>query len=352
MIGAGIEFVNHKFQRFFYRVSDTVAEVASKRLLPLFRVGQRMPEPLRSIAVLATVVVLAASLVYLSGCSLKSKRDPFAGIGSPMYKGEGPLPKGGGRYEVGIPYEVAGLWFYPKEDPSYDEKGVASWYGKQFHRRMTSNGEWFDMDYLSAAHTTLPLPSYAKVTNLANGRELVVRINDRGPFVNDRIIDLSRKSADALDFRNKGKTAVRVQYIGPAPLNDQGSHLAAMNRELVRGTPLDRMIAAARERNSGDTELSLAMADAKPKLSQASALQVAGGEYFIQVGAFADIRNAERARTNLAELGEVQVTPVSAGLKTLYRVTLGPIADSSAEGALSEVQAQGHRDARLLVARN
>ncbi len=352
MIRVSIEFLSDRLQPFLYRVSDTVTGAASKRLLPFFRVGQRMPETLRSIAALATIAVLAGSLVYLSGCSFKSKRDPFAGIGSPMYKGEGPLPKGGGRYEVGVPYEVAGLWFYPKQDPSYDKEGTASWYGKQFHRRMTSNGEWFDMDYLSAAHTTLPLPSYAKVTNLANGRELVVRVNDRGPFVGDRIIDLSRKSADALGFRNKGTTAVRVQYIGPAPLNDQGSHLAAMNEELARGTPIDRMIAAAGEGDTGDTELSLAKAVAQPRLSQASALKVATGEYFIQVGAFANISNAERARTSLSELGDVQVTPVSAGLKTLYRVTLGPISDSSAEGALSEVQAQGHHDAKLLSARN
>ncbi|MDP9137370.1 MAG: septal ring lytic transglycosylase RlpA family protein [Pseudomonadota bacterium] len=312
-----------------------------------------MPETLRSIAALATIVLLAASLVYLSACSTKSKRDPFAGIGSPMYKGEGPLPKGGGRREIGIPYEVAELWFYPKEDPSYDKTGVASWYGKQFHRRMTSNGEWFDMEYLSAAHTTLPLPSYAKVTNLGNRHEIVVRINDRGPFVDDRIIDLSRKSADALGFRKQGTTAVRVQYIGPAPLNDQGSHLAAMNRELKRGTPVDQLIAAAGEGMPEEpTQVSLVAAAPQPQWVEASALKVADAGYFIQVGAFSNFGNAERARTNLADLGTVQVTPVSSGVKTLYRVTLGPLAVSSAEDALSQVQAQGHHDARLLGVRN
>jgi rare lipoprotein A len=302
---------------------------------------------------MATIALLTASMLYLSGCATKSKRDPFAGIGSPMYQGGGPLPKGGGRYEIGIPYEVAGLWFYPKEDPSYDETGVASWYGEQFHRRMTSNGEWFDMEYLSAAHTTLPLPSYAKVTNLSNQREIIVRINDRGPFVDDRIIDLSRKSADALGFRRTGTTAIRVQYIGPAPLNDQGTHLAAMNRELQRGTPIDRMIAAAGDgKPEGHTQVSLAAAVPQPQWAQSSALKVADRAYFIQVGAFSNIGNAERARTNLSDLGQVQVTSVNTGLKTLYRVTLGPIAVSSAEYALSEVQAKGHRDARLLTARN
>jgi rare lipoprotein A len=310
-----------------------------------------MSKTWRSIAVVTTIVLLGASMVYLTGCSMKSKRDPFAGVGSPMYPGNGPLPKGGGRYEVGVPYEVAGLWFYPKEEPNYDRNGVASWYGQQFHRRMTSNGEWFDMNYRSAAHTTLPLPSYAKVTNLANQREIIVRINDRGPFVDDRIIDLSRQSADLLGFRKKGTTPVRVQYIGPAPLNDQGAHLAAMNEELERGTPIDRLIAAA-GKQQGQTRITLASAAPQSASLNASELKVEGGAYFIQVGAFANIGNAERARNRLSDLGEIQVTPVSTGMKTLYRVTLGPIATSGAEDALSEVQAHGHHDARLIAASN
>ena len=204
-----------------------------------------MRDAVRSIAAFIAGMSLLFSVLSLVGCSSNMKRDPFAGIGSPMYKGNGPLPKGGGRYQVGEPYEVAGVWFYPQEDPTYDKMGMASWYGPQFHRRMTSNGEWFDMDYFSAAHPTLPLPSYAKVTSLETGKEIVVRVNDRGPFVADRVIDLSRKSAEALGFRRKGTAEVRVQYIGPAPLNDRGTHLAAMNRELQRGTPLPQMMVAA-----------------------------------------------------------------------------------------------------------
>ncbi len=188
----------------------------------------------------------------LAGCSSvrekQAKLDPFAGTGSPYYKGKGPVPWGGGREHVGKPYQVAGRWFTPKDQPNYDKTGVASWYGEAFNRRKTSNGEWFDMTRLTAAHATLPLPSYVKVTNLDNGREVVVRVNDRGPFVNTRVIDLSKRAASVLDYQRKGKTTVRVQYIGPAPLNDNGTHLAAMNKELNRGTPLRRMIAAADRR--------------------------------------------------------------------------------------------------------
>jgi rare lipoprotein A len=313
-----------------------------------------MSNALRSVAAFVAGLSLLLTVLSLVGCSSKMKRDPFAGLGSPIYKGSGPLPKGGGRYVVGEPYEVAGLWFYPQEEPDYDKTGTASWYGPQFHRRMTSNGEWFDMEYLSAAHPTLPLPSYAKVTNLENGREIVVRVNDRGPFVDSRIIDLSKKTADALGFRKRGTAAVRVQYIGPAPLDDRGSHLAAMNEELLRGTPLNRMIAAANGARPGP---GLAVASVAP-LGQTMV-----GEplrptpppepgYFIQVGAFANPDNAERARFNLANLGQVEVTPVSASAGTLYQVTLWPPSAGVAGQTLSLVRAAGHPDARLVIAQN
>ena len=161
--------------------------------------------------VLGVVAVVALVGVGLSACSSSktASKDPFAGKGSPYYSKPGPLPKGGGRYHVGQPYQVAGHWFRPHEQPGYDKVGIASWYGPQFHRRMTSNGEWFDMNDLTAAHATLPLPSYAKVTNLENGREVIVRINDRGPFVGTRIIDMSRKSAEILAFKNRGMSKVQ-----------------------------------------------------------------------------------------------------------------------------------------------
>jgi rare lipoprotein A len=196
------------------------------------------------ISFLRKAVVLIAVGLALASCSSsgkqQAKQDPFAGKGSPYYPGKGPVPWGGGRYHVGKPYQVAGRWFEPKEQPNYDKKGVASWYGEAFNRRKTSNGEWFDMTRLTAAHPTLPLPSYVKVTNLENGREVVVRLNDRGPFVGTRIIDLSKRTAEVLDFKNKGKAQVRVQYIGPAPVNDNGSHLIAMNKDSTAARPCAR----------------------------------------------------------------------------------------------------------------
>ena len=202
---------------------------------------------MRQLAFVASAL-LAISLV-LTGCSSKSS-DPFAGVGSPRYPGNGPLPKGGGRYHVGKPYQVAGRWFHPTEQPDYDKVGIASWYGPQFHRRRTSNGEWFDMNYLSAAHPTLPLPSYVKVTNLENGREIIVRVNDRGPFVGTRIIDLSRRPRKSSTSSAGGWPRSGCSISARHRSTTRASISLAMNRELERGTSTGRMIAAAAEAQS------------------------------------------------------------------------------------------------------
>ena len=138
---------------------------------------------------------------------------------SPRIVEEGrPVPKGGGRYQVGKAYQVRGKWYQPKEEPGYNKQGLASWYGSAFHGRKTANGEIYDKYHLSAAHPTFPLPSYARVTNMENGTSVVVRVNDRGPFHEGRVIDVSSKTADLLDMKRTGTAKVRVQYVGKAPL--------------------------------------------------------------------------------------------------------------------------------------
>lgn len=139
---------------------------------------------------------------------------------SPRVVADGqPVPKGGGRYMVGNPYEVKGKVYVPKEDPNYNKSGLASWYGSAFHGRYTANGEVYDSDHLSAAHPTFPLPSYARVTNMDTGSSVVVRVNDRGPFHPGRIIDVSDKTAELLDFKRIGTARVNVQYVGKADLS-------------------------------------------------------------------------------------------------------------------------------------
>jgi rare lipoprotein A len=128
------------------------------------------------------------------------------------------MPRGGGRNQIGRPYQVAGKWYYPKEEPGYMRRGKASWYGSAFHGRLTANGEVYDTNQLSAAHPTMPLPSYARVTNLANGSSVIVRVNDRGPYHSNRVIDLSQRAATVLDYQHTGTADVKVEYVGRAPL--------------------------------------------------------------------------------------------------------------------------------------
>jgi rare lipoprotein A (peptidoglycan hydrolase) len=146
--------------------------------------------------------------------------------------------KRAGQYVVGKPYVVKGKRYYPKEEPSYDRSGVASWYGRVFQGRRTANGETYDAGRLSAAHPTLPLPSYVRVTNLENGSSVILRVNDRGPYHEGRAIDVSSKAAEMLDLKRRGTASVRVQYLGRAALGgDDMAFLMASLRQKERGAP-------------------------------------------------------------------------------------------------------------------
>ena len=131
------------------------------------------------------------------------------------------LARGGGRDQLGKPYKVRGRIYYPKEDKNYKKTGLASWYGDAFHGRLTANGEIYDMTHLTAAHPTMPLPSYARVTNVENGSSVIVRVNDRGPYSHNRLIDLSKRAAELLDYTRTGTAKVKVEYVGRAPLDGE-----------------------------------------------------------------------------------------------------------------------------------
>lgn len=181
---------------------------------------------------LGLAISVAALLAACSGGGGGSDPGPSARINRPLFTEDeygvsssprvasgGTIRKGGGSFKLGSPYKVAGRWYVPREEPGYDRSGIGSWYGDDFHGRKTANGEIFDKTALTAAHPTLPMPSYVYVTNLDNGRTILVRVNDRGPYVADRIIDLSHASARALGYENAGRARVRVRYAGRAPLN-------------------------------------------------------------------------------------------------------------------------------------
>ncbi len=176
---------------------------------------------------LGPVAASAVLCLFLAHCADNSKIDPRYGVAASarLVDAGDPVPKGGGVYRVGSPYMVAGRLYVPELDPHYRAEGLASWYGDDFHGRSTANGEIFDLNAISAAHPTMPLPSYARVTNLRNGRSLIVRVNDRGPYAANRILDVSKHAAQLLGFIDRGTTMVRVEYVGPAQLDGSDDRL-------------------------------------------------------------------------------------------------------------------------------
>ena len=186
----------------------------------------------------AQILTVGGAALLLGACagsgSIKKARPGY----SPKVVNYGQtVPKGGGHYKIGRPYQVANKWYRPRKNTKYDRVGVASWYGDLFHGRKTANGEVFDMDALTAAHPTLPLPVLVRVTNLENNRSLVVRVNDRGPYRHNRIIDLSRKTAQLLGFKKKGTAKVRVKYLRRAPMNGDASYERQVAASKAWGNP-------------------------------------------------------------------------------------------------------------------
>src|SRR5436309_4389998 len=197
---------------------------------------------------------MVAACLMLANCASSSKFasrvDPRYGVSSSprvVELGE-PVPKGGGAYRVGKPYIVAGRIYVPEEDVNYREEGTASWYGDDFHGRLTANGEVVDMGALTAAHPTLPMPCYARVTNLSNGKSLIVRVNDRGPYHGNRLIDVSNKAAELLEFKGNGVARVRVEYVGRAPLegSDDRQLVATLRTGVPAPSPSMVRVASAR----------------------------------------------------------------------------------------------------------
>ena len=206
---------------------------------------------------LGTLVLGCAVLANCTSGPLSSKVDPRYGVtASPRVVADGePVPKGGGAYRLGKPYMVAGRMYVPEENKNYRAEGLASWYGRDFHGRLTANGEIFDMESISAAHPTLPMPSYVRVTNLANRKSLIVRVNDRGPYHQNREIDLSMRAAQLLGFHNHGVGRVRVEFVGLAPLE---------------GTDDRRLVATLREGAPAPVPSAIMVASARPFLPRAA----------------------------------------------------------------------------------
>jgi len=260
----------------------------------------RVPERHRS----ALPALAAAGLaMLLAACGGGTSRPPSQPAPEP-----GPV----GEQKVGRPYQIGGVWYYPQEDPDYDEVGVASWYGPNFHGKATANGETFNMNALTAAHPTLPLPSRVRVTNLENGRTLMLRVNDRGPFAKDRILDVSRRAAQLLGFAGDGTARVRVQLV-----RNDGSIAS-------RSDPHPRRVAS----------------DETPE-----------GPLYVQVGSFSERENARQVRRRLSGLNAA-IQQARAFDQRVYRVRIGPFEEeTAARRMLDRVFERGFHNARIFTER-
>jgi rare lipoprotein A len=309
--------------------------------------------------------------------------------------------RGQPSYKVGSAYQINGKWYYPKVDYGYDETGLASWYGEAFDGKATANGEIYNLNELSAAHKTLPLPSVVEVSNLRNGRSLRLRVNDRGPYVDTRIIDVSRRAAQLLGFETAGTTPVHVRVlkdesieVAQAAMRGQAGsvQLAATARRLpveaaapprpaspppviqsASAAPPPEIVPAPRAEFLPPEQPRIAIATASPPpqpaaeprrhwpalIAQAHAEPLrpvpavipvsTSGRIFVQAGAFAMPENAQRLRARIAALGNVQVVPAEVNGSALYRVRLGPVTSGAeADRLLSKVVGSGYPTARIV----
>ncbi|GAB4153303.1 MAG: hypothetical protein Tsb0016_25790 [Sphingomonadales bacterium] len=240
--------------------------------------------------------------LFVAGCGTSVSHYPVASS------------SGGGAPKLGKPYRINGVWYYPKDDPAYREVGMASWYGPGFHGRQTANGERYNMNALTAAHRTLPMPSFVRVTNLANGRSLVLRVNDRGPFAKGRIIDVSRRAAQLLGFEKAGVTRVQV----------------------VRVTPDGQPLPQAR------TAIAQAQAQAPTAPQQRGV--------FVQLIALSDLNRALALLSTLEPRQEASVDEVLVDGRRVYRVRFGPYGDiGEAQLRLADAQRAGYPEARIFT---
>lgn len=249
--------------------------------------------------------------------------------------------------KIGNPYVVMGKRYFPEDDRHYDARGIASWYGPTFHAKPTANGEIYNQDDVTAAHKTLPMPSWVEVTNLDNGRQLVVRVNDRGPFVDGRIIDLSRRSAQLLGVDRVGLANVRVKRVYPPHDWARNGAPASRHIQMASGTPaVSPLTPPPATRNAAANIPAVATTAVPPSVrsSPASAATAPEGK-FIQVAAVNDRGRAEWLARNLRMFGPSAAQPAPNGL---WRVRLGPFSLAHAHDILGEIHLAGYPDAVLI----
>lgn len=285
-------------------------------------------------------ILLVFSLLALSACAETQLLSHLVKTGQ---KSSSPPPRQEGYYKVGKPYNIQGTWYTPQESYSFTETGIASWYGAKFHGKQTANGEIYDMYQLTAAHRTLQMPSIVRVTNLENGRSIVVRINDRGPFSRGRVIDMSKRGAELLGFKNQGTARVRIDLLA-----EESRRVADAAR---RGRIADDAVLASQK----TPETDILVAEGKPlkpvQVAEVQRFPVTSTNLYVQVGAFTKKENALHLVGKLESFGTARISDALVNGQTFYRVRLGPIQSvEAADKLLNNVLGRGVvQDARIIV---
>ena len=249
--------------------------------------------------------------------------------------------RSGGYYKVGSSYTISGVRYYPAEDWDYEEVGIASWYGPGFHGKKTANGEVFDQDALTAAHRTLPMPSIVEVTNLENDRTVVLRVNDRGPFAHNRIIDLSKRAAQVLRYERHGVVRVRVRLLreetmlAVADIRNQGK------KPKPRTSFFQRLASAFRGKSARESR------HRTPEVAESAPHATA---WYVQAGSFSSLRNARQTRVRLSGIAKTRVYPKTERGTRFFRVRLGPFATvGESRIFLRKVVQKGFSRARIVA---
>lgn len=260
--------------------------------------------------------MFVAGVIFLNGCASKGTPE-LSGLSAQSQAMV--IKQYGGTYKVGNPYKIMGKWYYPKEDYSYSEIGTASWYGDDFHAKKTANGEKYDMNTLTAAHRTLPLPSIVRVTNLENGRSLVLRVNDRGPYAKERIIDISKRGAQLLGYQTKGTTKVRVEILEK---ESKALKAALLGQKVPEQNSITKMNTATYSN---------------------------AGAYYVQAGSFSQSQLADNLSKRLSVFGNTNVVKVCLGARNFYRVRIGPFEnEDQANNMLGKIRNYGIYDAKVM----
>jgi rare lipoprotein A len=352
-----------------------------------------------------------AALLFLASCSRHKGPERLLPPESVIIRGDmGPqdsgakkaLPfwaqtKGDGVYKIGKPYKVNGVWYFPAENPNYDEIGFAAPYPKTFQGKRTANGEIYNEDALTGCHKTLPLPSVVRVTNLFNNKSVILRINDRGPFVNDRLIDISEKAATLLEFPKDETPKVRIEILSQEskeaveslqkPVTTAASEASPLlakqqpkleeNEEIVNSleAPVETLDEAPSTESPPMTEEALfdpvisqqpapAAQEVYPPAQEKSAFPPApeeslapveqitppGETFYVQAGVFGNPKNAEKLAEKLGSIGSVKSTEITIRGRSLNRVRVGPFTSiGDADRALEQVRDLNLPDARVVA---